>query len=75
MKPHIFRLKLRRGSEKRALEDIICDLERKLQQKPTPQEEEADEPDSASYLDPSQQDEDEEINEAKVTPVDKGFQR
>ena len=56
MKPHIFRLKLKRGSEKRVLEGIISDLEKQiLKGDPTYNsiEVQADHPDSASYLDPS----------------------
>ena len=58
MKPHIFRLKLKRGTEKRVLEEILNDLENKLLKKNfenfNSTEVQADQIDSASYLDPSQ---------------------
>jgi len=67
MKPHIFRLKLDRGTEKRVLDKMMCDLDAKIKGVDKNQEDqpelchgEDDLADSASYLDPSQQDEEEE---------------
>ena len=58
MKPHIFRLKLERGTEKRVLEEIMDDLEKQILRKEVENfnstEVQADQIDSASYLDPSQ---------------------
>ena len=76
MKPHIFRLKLARGTEKRVLDNMMCDLEKKLKKDDKNIEDqpeickEDDHPDSASYLDPSQQDEEEE-HERNPSPVHK----
>lgn len=81
MKPHIFRLKLDRGTEKRVLDKMMCDLDARIKGADKNQEDqpektqcEDDLADSASYLDPSQQDEEEE-KEFTVPTASEGLQR